>query len=361
MEPHLTNPDERSGMPSASTLARTMACPAWLGRSAALKLAPVEEKTWTTGGTLAHSVLAGEIDDDEIDDDEIDMAVGICRHKEEMLLVQSGFEDYETIIEKRMWLLDDAGNRVASAKPDRVHIEKGRFFTSDFKTGRKDALEPALNPQLIIAAVLIAQDYGITDGVLAIVPAWRKTPPVAEIGSEEIAQWRAAILSAVSESQRPGAGAKTGPHCQYCPVRPFCDEAWDIVRQASKLDPSSIMQDQPEQITENFDIAKHAEGTIKAFLEQIKARLGSEPDAIPGLTIGKGGETKTIPGSLDVFNTLTEKYSTEIVLRAVKWTPTALAKAITPGKGQKATQKNLEEEFSDIIVRGTKAGSLERV
>jgi hypothetical protein len=218
-----------------------------------------------------------------------------------------------------------------------------------------------MNPQLIGYAVLVAQEHGLTDGVLAIVPAWRQTPPVAEISAQQITQWRAAILEAIAEAKGTSPRAKAGTHCDYCPVRPFCPEAWEIVQEAAQLNPNEVMFDSPETVLSNFDKAKHAEGTIKVYLEQVKARLASQPDSIPGLTIGKGAETKNIPGCLENYNRLTALYAPEVVLAAVKWTPAALAKVISPGKGQKVAQKALEEELSEIIDVKVKAGAIERV
>jgi len=345
-----------------SSMARTLECPAWIGRAATAQLEALPEKQWTADGARAHDVLSGDLDEEDVEDsDEVSMAVGICQHKVEMLLVGAGFEDPVVHIEQRIFLRDDRGNAVASGKPDRVYIEGTRFFLPDFKTGRKDAPAPAMNPQLIGYAVLVAQEHGLADGVLAIIPAWRQTPPVAEINAEQIAQWRAAILDAIAESNGPSPRAKAGPHCDYCPARPFCAEAWEIVKQATQLSCDTTMFDSPETVLSYFETAKHAEGTIKSFLEQVKARLNSQPDSIPGLVIGKGAQTKTIPGGCENFDRLTALYSPEVVLAAIKWTPAALAKVISPGKGQKAAQKALEEELASIIEIKPKAGAIERV
>jgi hypothetical protein len=115
-----------------------------------------------------------------------------------------------------------------------------------------------------------------------------------------------------------------------------------------------------DQIAEHFDLAKHADGTIKAFLEQVKARLDADPESVPGLRIGKGSDTKTIPGSQSNWERLTSLYDRALVLAAVKWTPVSLAKSLSPGKGQKAAQKALEEELADVIQLKPRAGALER-
>lgn len=357
----MIQPDPHNGLPSASSMQRTLSCPAWLSRSASAQLEAISEKSWTASGTRAHAVLSGDDDEESIeDDDEIALAVGICKMREEMALVAAGFEDPVAYIEQRIFLEDDHGTHVASGQPDRVYIENGRFFISDYKTGRKDAPAPALNAQLIAYAVLVAQEHGITHGTLAIIPAWRPVPVVAEINEEQIRIWRAAILEAISEARGPSPRAEAGQWCDYCPFRPCCPEAWEIVSQASQFNPKDpSMFEDPQSIIANFRTAKHAEGTIKVFMEQIKARLALLPDSIPGLRIGEGSTMKTIPGSLSVFERLTGLYSPASVLSAVKWTPASLAKVLAPGKGQKLAQKGIEEELADIIVQKEKAGSLE--
>lgn len=344
-------------IPSGSTMARTIACPAWLSRSREVPFR-VPDKQWATDGTKIHAIGLSDDEDEDAEEttDEIEMAVEVCRHKEEMLLSSIGFEDYETITEERLWMVDRTGKRLASGQPDHVHIEEDRFAIFDWKTGRKDVPAPAKNPQLISYAIMVAEKHGLTDGFLGIIPAWRQTPPVAEISNAELAQWREHILSAIAEATGPNPRAEAGSWCDYCPVRPFCDEAIAIVK---RFQLGTIMQTTPAELIETFTLAKHAQATIKDFLEAVKARLTEEPGAIPGLTIGKGAEMKTIPGSEQAVSRLLELYSPDIVYRAAKWTPAALAKSITGGKGAKKAQEALEEELSDLIVTKQKSGSLE--
>lgn len=343
-------------LPSGSTMARTIACPAWLSRSREVPFR-VPDKQWAADGTKIHAILAEDEDaEDEDASDEIEMAVEICRNKEEMLLASIGFEDYETITEERLWLVDKDGRKLASGQPDHVHIEKDRFAIFDWKTGRKDVPVPAKNPQLISYAIMVAEKHGLTEGFLGIIPAWRQTPPVAEINNAELALWRQHIIKAIMEAMFPGARSEAGSWCDYCPVRPFCDDAIEIVK---RFQLGTIMQTTPAELLETFTLAKHAQATIKDFLDAVKARLTEAPGAIPGLLIGKGAEMKTIPGSSESVSRLLELYSPDIVYRAAKWTPAALAKSITGGKGVKKAQEALEEELADLIVTKQKSGSLE--
>lgn len=339
-----------------------MNCPAWLSRSSEVPFT-VPEKKWTSDGTKIHAMLAEDDDSEEDEDsqDEIEMAVGICKKKEEMLLVSIGFEDYETVTEERLWMCDAKGRKLASGQPDHVHISGDRFAIFDWKTGRKDVPQPARNAQLITYAVMVAEKHGLRGGFLGIIPAWRQTPPIAEIGNAELAQWREAILAAITETLEPNPRAKAGPWCDYCPVRPFCPEALAIVRQVAAIDPQIIMQSSPAEIIETFKLVKHAQSTVKDILDALKARLTEAPESIPGLKIGKGGETKTIPGSVVAVDRMLSLYSPEIVYRAAKWTPAALAKSITGGKGAKKAQEALEDELCDIIVSKTRSGSLELI
>lgn len=352
---------ERDRLPSMSSMARTMACPAWVGRAAHLDPVAMPEKAWTAAGTLAHAVLSGETEDEEIeDDDDLTTAVRICRDREVKMLVSIGFDEPQTFIEERIFLHDDDGNPVASGQPDRLYIQGRVGCLTDFKTGRKDALPSARNPQMIGYAVLGQEHHGVAEWYLGIVPAWRPAPPMALISAEQLAVWRRSILDAIVESNGPSPTAKAGEHCSYCPNRPNCPEAWAVVETVSHFDPSEIMTASPEIVLERYDLAKHAEATIKSLLENVKARLAADPACLPGLAIGKASEMKTIPGSEANYLLLIDRYPADAVLAAAKWTPAALAKAITGGKGAKLMQKTIEEQCADIISAKAKAGSLER-
>lgn len=334
-----------------------MECPAWIGRAAATAMITLPEKKWTADGNTAHAVLSGDLDESEVDDDDLDSAIRTCRIHEEKMLISIGFEDFETHSEKRIFLRDHAGAEVASGQPDRVHIAGKQFAIIDYKTGRKDVHSPVMNPQLIAYAVLAAQEYGAEEGYLGISYAWRQTPPMAFIEKDTLASWKESILVALEISKEADAPAKAGAHCEYCPVRWSCPDAWDVVKQAKDTLTIDMTVD---QFAEHYDLAKQAEGTIKAFMEQMKARLNEDPHSIPGLGLGKASETKAIPGSESAYSRMTSLYDPSKVLAAAKWTPAALAKSLSPGKGQKQAQKDIEQELADIIAITPRAPSIER-
>lgn len=341
-------------------MARTLACPAWRGRCATSGDFDAPESEDAAKGTLAHAALADEIEDDELDD-ELEMAVRICREKAAMLLVGIGFEDYEeVVVEKRLWLHDSRGNEIASGQPDRIYIQGKQFAILDFKTGRKDAPQPAVNPQLVTLALLVQEHYGLSDGFLGIVPSWRQTPPMARINAEQLSEWKASIVSAITETEGEKAHAEAGSWCDYCPFRWRCPEAWQFVENISKIKPETIMQESPDIILQHFTTAEHASKTIEVFREMLRLKLTAEPDSIPGIRIGKASEMKSIPGSESTWAALTERYSIGILMAATKWTPAALAKAISGGKGAALVKKQLEEELDPWIVKKPKNGSLER-
>jgi hypothetical protein len=352
--------DEREGLPSGSTIGRTLECPAWLSRAAVLPALKLADKAWTTGGIRAHEALADDTSEEDLDGD-IEDAVRICREKLATALIAIGWEEPQEIREQRMFLHDDNGEPVASGKPDRIYIQGNQFFAPDFKTGRKDVLPPAQNAQLIFYALLAQEQYGVNEGYLAIIPAWKRVQPMAFIGPAQLAEWRTAILGALTEAKGEHPRAKATAACDYCPCRWACPEAWEVVQLADQLSTSTLMHDTPETILLNYDTAKHAEGTIKAYTEALKAMITEAPDAVPGLKIGKGSEIKTIPGSEDTFNRLTEILPLDVVLRSIKFTPASLAKAKTGGKGAKAYQQKLENDLAEIIETKPKAGALERV
>lgn len=357
----MTALDERKGLPSASEMSRVVNCPASRSRAIALNFAPVPDRdTSRQQGTDLHSAMAGELDDEDVEQDDLQTAIDICRHREENLLVQLGFKEPEIHIEERLWLTHK-GAQIASGKPDKVFLENGRFLIVEYKLARKDQPRPSKNVQLIFQAILTAEHYGVTEGILAVIPAWRPMPPVAEITKAELEDWKQTILEAIGESEGPNPSAQAGPWCDHCDARFLCPEAISIVRQASELNPDSVMTDSPEQMVSNYEVVQHAKGTIKVWEEQTRARLQQDPASIPGLRITEGAKEKKFSKTVAFFTRLFSVYPLEAIAPALGVTPTSLAKVISPGKGQKAAKTTLEEEFSEHLIETQKSGSIERV
>lgn len=358
--------DEREGLPSFSGADRFLHCPGALNLARGCGL-ETPDTPWRKAGSLGHDVLAGDVDEEEIEDDEsLRQAVERCERVNAELLEGLGFKEGDFFKERRFFLHAPNGDRVASGKPDRVYMMGRRAFIPDFKLGRKEVLPPALNSQLVGYAVVLAEEYDLDEAVLAIVPAWRKVPPVAVIDREGLATWRAAFFKALDAAKAPDAPRVAGPWCDYCPARPICPQAHQMVTFARGF--SAVDQVDAATEVERFEACKHAQGTIKAYLEYLSARLKADPDAIPGLRRKPDGETFKLRGSAKLYDRLKDTFDLDQILQASSVSINSLASISVGGKpgvttltvAGKAVKEKLRARVEDLAKVGVKAGSLER-
>lgn len=366
--------DERGDLPSMSSIERIMLCPGSEQLIARLRPALPErpEDEWTQSGSRVHDALAADDGDesamDGLDESEADFAE---RAKAEVarLLEQFGFGQTAQVIIKdrtRLWLHDDTLNAVASGQPDLVIIENGRFLLVDYKSGWGGATETRSNPQLLGYAVLVAEPYPVTGGHIAVIARARKLQ-VAEVTRDDLANWRAAILSAIALSKTPGAPRFAGhAQCAYCPARPLCPEAWAKVIETLSFTPETLLDGRDR---DRFLLAKHASKTIAAYLALLKAKITENPDAVPGLRKKADAPTFSISDGAAAWQQLQAFMPLEQFLSACKPSLNGLASVLTGGKPSvKKLTKDGEIKrneiiglLGDVIERGTREGSIEAV
>lgn len=365
----LPEADERAGLPSMSSIARTLRCPGWWNLSRQVEEIQLPEKSYTKDGTLGHDVLAGEADEEELDGHEdVAFAVERCRTELDRITDSLGFTQPDLVLtEERIFMHDEDGEPVASGKMDKVLIKGNIALIPDYKLGRKEVLQPAYNPQLIAYSVLVREEYGIEGSYLAIIPAWRRTPPPAHIDATGMDSWRRTILDGLRESRRPSAPRNAGPHCDYCPARAICPQAHAVVAQVSTYSEFDTLT--AEQELQRYDLCKHAESTIKVYLEYQKARLEADPDAIPGLRLKPGSEQVTVKDAAGVYSILTPSLGHDKVMSCAKLSLTGLASVSTGGKSNtkklskegELKKAELKSQLANHISVTTKKGSIERL
>lgn len=361
--------DGRAGLPSMSSIARTLRCPGWWNLSRQVEEIQLPEKSYTKDGTLGHDVLAGEADEEELDGHEdVAFAVDRCRVELDRIKDSLGFMEPDIeLTEERIFMHDEQGEPVASGKMDKVLIRGGIALIPDYKLGRKEVLPPAANPQLIAYAVLLREEYGIEEAYLAIIPAWKRTPPPAHIDAAGMDSWRQTILDGLRAAQHPNAPRQAGAHCDYCPARAICPQAHAIVAQVSTYSEFDALT--PEQELQRYDLCKHAESTIKVYLEYQKARLEADPEAIPGLRLKPGSEQATIKDVLGLYTALAYEVGHDKILSCMKMSLTGLASVCVGGKPNvkmlskegKEKKAELLSRFPDQISVTRKKGSIERL
>ena len=229
-----TSPDERKGLPSASSFERIVFC---AGSVAAETVCPprTEEQEIAVRGSDIHEAL--ETGDDEAlkITDKI-VKDRLVKTEEEALagwLEEFGLKREEITIvrETRLWIRDRATLLpVASARVDfaAIHESSGRALVIDAKSGFLDSTPAELNWQLRVQAVALWHEYNfkVTDIRCAISQGRGKgkyDPVDYSIDSLLWAenQIRFYIQNAADEY----APRVPGTHCRYCLANGSCPQA----------------------------------------------------------------------------------------------------------------------------------------
>ena len=300
-------PDERLGLPSASSAQRYALCP---GSFLLEKQSPpVEETQDATDGTKIHAALACEIDADELNDEQR-KTYESCDRDFDRVVLGMGVSKVATNvrIEERLF----SRNKSFSGKPDEVVVfQDNTGLVIDYKTGRNEVEHATGNMQLRWLAVLAAQNYGLTKVTVAIIQPLVGEPSVCTYTTEDIAQAESecdAIIAALYEPNAPRNPSLEA--CKYCKAKAICPEA-----QAAALEVATPLRNVPEGTTpdaiastltgphlaEFLKRSKLAEAVIDACRAEAKRRLLEGQD-VPGFTLKPGRTQEKITNPTEVFN-----------------------------------------------------------
>lgn len=206
--------DERRGRPSASTMARTAACPGWLREAA--KAPPAPETEEAKLGTKLHAYIANE-PCQPLTEEEHQLIRPMMRGLDHAYTVAGIYgQPGVTIKECRLW--HQASNW--SGKPDEVTVLPVDHvaLVVDFKTGWGDVDEADSNMQLRALAVLVWMHYHCDEVYAAIVTPHSTQPGVARYDDDDLVTASEQIYDIVAKSDLPNAPLVAGDHCQYCPA-----------------------------------------------------------------------------------------------------------------------------------------------
>lgn len=302
---------ERKALPSASSFGRYAVCPG----SFLLELEQPEESRTPDAerGTLIHEALAGgpaalrSADEDTRDR---------CLNLEELLLARAGVdaEQWRIIREERLWMHDPIELRpLFSGKPDGVAIRNdgGRAVVWDFKTGR-EPVEPAeLNWQLRAQAVLVRENYGVTEIEVAIIQPW-VTPSLtlAQYDREDLESARTLCLMLAALVTTPGRPRNpTERGCKFCRAKAVCPELVAMVPQTAALSlPPSTEAITPARMAQILPLLGTAKLVIKAVETRAKAMLLADPQCIPGWRVIEEEGREQVEDALGVWMRLREQF-----------------------------------------------------
>ena len=333
--------DERERLPSASGMERLALCPGSF-------LLEVEHGEKTTSddaalGNRIHDWLAWR--KVQLTPEEQELA-DLCNWQTDELFREwteshRGSTGTETVREERLWARDADGlERVWSGKPDLVAViecadGKRRALVVDYKTGRGDVTQAAGNMQLRALAVLVAEEYSVTDVRVAIVQPLAGRPTVCDYDDVALAVAKVEIDAIVRRATTPRQERRPNPAaCKYCSAKHACPEGRNLaLAMAHPLArDGGVILLTPEEMAGFLHAARAAEAIIESVRDKARRMLEEDEKAIPGWRLKPGVARETITDPQLVFNRVA----------ALGATPERFLGAVTVAKG------NLESIVRDL-------------
>lgn len=324
--------DERERLPSASGMERLALCPGSF-------LLEVEhgEKTTSDDATLGnriHDWLAWR--KVQLTPEEQELADACEEHAkrvfEEWEAAGPGYNS-DVIREQRMWARDADGlDRTWSGKPDLVAIvqrDNGirRALVIDYKTGRGDVTQAAGNMQLRALAVLVAEEFSVSEVRVAIVQPLAGRPTVCDYDDVALAVAEVEINSIVRWAMKPGQERRPSPAaCKYCSAKAACPEGRNLALAMAKplAREGGVILLTPEEMAGFLHAARAAEAIIESVRDKARRMLEEDPTSVPGWRLKPGVARESITNPQLVFDRVA----------ALGATPEKFIGAVTVAKGK---------------------------
>jgi hypothetical protein len=229
--------------------------------------------------------------------------------------------------------------------------DDGTAVIADWKMGRVEVPDPAVNLQLAAYACAVMQEYGV-DAVDAYIvqprvrrenhPHWRFTKP-----------WKIVerIQRIIAAGEAPGLDLRTGSHCRYCTAQVGCS-ALNLESSALvKTVESGLDRINPGNAAEAHDQAsliRKAADQVLAHVKQLAIDAGGQ---IPGLEIQEVQGHRMIPDPQKAYTALAEFINHEEFMALVQVSP-AKAEDLLARKGKESgrfkTIKEGKEYFASL-------------
>lgn len=324
--------DERERLPSASGMERLALCPG----SFLLEVQHGEKTTSDDAalGNRIHDWLAWR--KVQLTPDEQELSDACDAQANQLMMDWRGTGEapkVEIIREQRLWARDADGlERVWSGKPDFVAIVQRDNGTRsalviDYKTGRGDVTQAAGNMQLRALAVLVAEEFSVTEVRVAIAQPLAGPPTVCDYTETDLAVSRVEIDAIVKRATTPGQERRPNPAaCKWCSAKHACPEGRNLALAMAQplAREGGVILLTPEEMAGFLHAARAAEAIIESVREKARRMLDGDANAIPGWRLKPGVARESITNPQLVFDRVA----------ALGGTPEKFMAAVTVAKGK---------------------------
>lgn len=368
--------DVRLGLPSASSMARTEACPGWLNLKGDVEReqGPFQDDgdALATEGTNIHKAYETG-DASELEESPKQIAERLERLTDRAVAEWAAqFPDGATITqlrEKRLFMRDNALRPLVSAQVDRAYIYGTEGLIVDAKTGFLEPTPSEGNWQIRTQAACLKAEYPQLTTIRAGF-AWSRLSQKLDLSDydEGVLSAIATSIAAIAwRARQADAVRHAGPGCFYCPVKGHCREAImygalvaqeyhglnevDVLNKVAKLTPASLA------------LVWKKRKVVEKITDAISDRLKKLPDAeLAALGIGRveGKRRVTVIDNLKAFELIDAEIG-ESAKSFFKPDMTGLAKHFKAIKGfsnDKAAKEFLEQTLTPALSITRDAGFL---
>ena len=361
--------DEREGLTSASRMERRILCPgSEEGEALAIKegFAPESDTTDSIEGEKRHQYIEFDQDPETVED--IELAIMLKRTK--LLLEEArdaiGINNSEgnfVFRERRLFMTDYNGKRIASAKLDYLEINGNDALIVDWKTLYGYHEDASSNYQLRTQAVCVADNFGVEKVTVALIqPTLEsgKALTMSTYNRNHLEYAEDEIIEAIRFSQSANAPRKPGvKQCKFCTFRLRCPE----YNAAALAFP--VMGDFPDfPITPYMvEAAKLAKAVAENWEIRAKDQLKIDPESLEGWGLRKGNRLRKIKSNQEVISKLADYLTSEQILEACVISVPEIEKLYRRETGCKAedARPDIEDILGSTIEYEPQAPSLTRM
>ena len=286
-----TTEDPRLGLPSASSMARVMACPGSVNAERGL----VELKTdsITESGTAIHESLhTGDEESLGMTEREIKERLSALELDATRKWASDGhlgsMMNPKPIREQRFWLRKDNLEAAMSGQPDYVVLGIRSMLGLNFKTGYADSTPSEINWQCRAELVVVWSNNPHVEHARWGIAASRlsTTLDTTDYERSDYNRFKYQILDACWKAEQPDAPRVPGSHCRWCKARGLCREnavynmivVNKIPVSTGKPDDLAIIGAVQTLTAPELGFVYSRKGSIEVLMEAVKQRLLSLPE-----------------------------------------------------------------------------------